>query len=383
MRKHSLLSLAVLAFAGIVVLNLTMAGTSTQEMRFNTITKQCAQYVDCSQLYITGTAATTIKSQASLAAPLANPTFTGTVTVPTPFTIGAISMTSTGAELNILDGVTATYDEINLIDGSIAGTAVASKVLSLGANKNVDTIVIADSGLFLGAGAGTAITATAAELNTNAGVTAGTVTASKTIVVDALRDIATLGAITADGKLSVSSTIAGGASPLHLIQQINVAGDTYSGTNAIAIKNYDVDATVVHDGGENAGLAVYLKALSAPISGGEHVLATFHNHASTTAVVKHGIVVYGDLTNGISLSGGTSTNGIYMENQTNTNEIMFSNATVLITGAANTRSAVRADGGDAAATGSQYNSSAGKIYFKVANATADADWELVTTTASD
>jgi len=62
-------------------------------------------------------------------------------------------------------GVTASANEINLIDGSIAGTAVASKALALGANKNVDTLAIADGGLKLGAGAGTAVTATAVELN--------------------------------------------------------------------------------------------------------------------------------------------------------------------------------------------------------------------------
>jgi len=80
-------------------------------------------------------------------------------------------VTSTAAELNILDGVTATAAEINLIDGSIAGTAVASKALALGADKNVDVLAVADGGLALGAGAGTAITSTAAELNILDGVT--------------------------------------------------------------------------------------------------------------------------------------------------------------------------------------------------------------------
>lgn len=45
-----------------------------------------------------------------------------------------------------------------------------------------------DAGVILGAG----ITATAAELNTNAGVTAGTVTASKTVVVGATKNVDTL-----------------------------------------------------------------------------------------------------------------------------------------------------------------------------------------------
>lgn len=41
-------------------------------------------------------------------APLASPTFTGTVTIPTPFTIGAVSMTATGTQLNYLNAATGT-----------------------------------------------------------------------------------------------------------------------------------------------------------------------------------------------------------------------------------------------------------------------------------
>jgi hypothetical protein len=40
-------------------------------------------------------------------APLASPTFTGTVTHPTPFTLGAVSVTATGTEMNYLVGVTS------------------------------------------------------------------------------------------------------------------------------------------------------------------------------------------------------------------------------------------------------------------------------------
>ncbi|MBI2952806.1 MAG: hypothetical protein HYY30_00700, partial [Chloroflexi bacterium] len=108
------------------------------------------------------------------------------------------AVTATAAELNALDGVTASAAELNLLDGSVAGTAVASKALVLGADKNVDVLAIADGGLKLGAGAGTAVTATAAELNALDGVTAsaaelnlldgsvaGTAVASKALVLGA------------------------------------------------------------------------------------------------------------------------------------------------------------------------------------------------------
>ena len=58
-------------------------------------------------------------------------------------------------------------------------------------------------------------------------------------------------------------------------------------------------------------------------------------------------------------------------------------SSILLYGSASTRADVRADGGDSAPIGAQYNSSAGKMYLKVANAAADTDWQRVTTTAVD
>lgn len=53
--------------------------------------------------------------------------------------------------------------ELELLDGIVAGTVTASKAVAVGADKNLDVLAIAD--LKLGAGAGTSVTATAAELN--------------------------------------------------------------------------------------------------------------------------------------------------------------------------------------------------------------------------
>jgi len=46
-------------------------------------------------------------------------------------------VTSTAAELNILDGVTSTTAELNLLDGSIAGTVVASKAVVVDSSKDI------------------------------------------------------------------------------------------------------------------------------------------------------------------------------------------------------------------------------------------------------
>ena len=103
----------------------------------------------------------------------------------------------------IAGAVTSTHTELNLIDGSIAGTAVASKALVLGASKDVDTIDVTT--LELG---GVEVTSTAAELNYNDITAAGTAEASKALVLDASKDL------TGIRNLTLSDTDAGStASP--------------------------------------------------------------------------------------------------------------------------------------------------------------------------
>lgn len=66
---------------------------------------------------------------------------------------------------------------------AVKGVTEASKLVAVGANKHLDTLVFDVGGLKIGAGAGTAVTGTAAELNTLAGVTAGVASASKAAVL--------------------------------------------------------------------------------------------------------------------------------------------------------------------------------------------------------
>ena len=77
--------------------------------------------------------------------------------------------------------VTSTAAELNLIDGSSAGTIVNSKAVIYGSGGEVNGTKLQI--------AGSDITATAAEINVVDGVTAGTVAASKALVVDANKDL--------------------------------------------------------------------------------------------------------------------------------------------------------------------------------------------------
>ena len=69
-----------------------------------------------------------IQTQIDTKAAIAGPTFTGTLAAPTinastALQIGGVAVSSTAAELNILDGVTSTAAELNILDGVTATTA--------------------------------------------------------------------------------------------------------------------------------------------------------------------------------------------------------------------------------------------------------------------
>ena len=74
-----------------------------------------------------------IQTQVDTKAPTASPTFTGTLAAPTinastALQIGGTAITSTAAELNILDGVTSTAAELNILDG-VTSTAAELNIL--------------------------------------------------------------------------------------------------------------------------------------------------------------------------------------------------------------------------------------------------------------
>jgi hypothetical protein len=72
---------------------------------------------------------------------------------------------ATTADLVAIRGATPSATELGYIDGVTAGTVLANKAVVAGANRHIDALVVSNGGLALGSGAGTAILATANELN--------------------------------------------------------------------------------------------------------------------------------------------------------------------------------------------------------------------------
>ena len=123
-------------------------------------------------------------------------THEGDLSVSTSFTIG--SATITEAELEILDGATVTTAELNILDG-VTATASELNIMD-GVTATTAELNIMDG-----------VTSTASELNLVDGITAGTVSASKAVIVDSnkdisgFRNISNTGTITASGDITAFS----------------------------------------------------------------------------------------------------------------------------------------------------------------------------------
>ena len=118
--------------------------------------------------------------------------------------LNGTAVTSTAAELNLLDGVTATTSELNILDG---------------------------------------VTSTASELNLVDGITAGTVSASKAVIVDSNKDLTGLRNLTISGDLTVSGD--------DITMATNTAGNLLiaDGTNfnSVAVGSLSEISTVAND----------------------------------------------------------------------------------------------------------------------------------------
>jgi len=139
-------------------------------------------------------------------------------------------VTSTAAELNILDGVTSTAAELNILDG-VTATAAELNIMD-GVTSTTAELNILDG-----------VTSTAAELNLVDGITAGTVSASKAVIVDSNKDLTGLRNLTISGDLTVSGD--------DITMGTNTAGNLLvaDGTNfnSIAVSSLSEISTVAND----------------------------------------------------------------------------------------------------------------------------------------
>jgi cytoskeletal protein CcmA (bactofilin family) len=193
------------------------------------------------------------------------------------------------------------------------GTTTASSVLIVDANKS--TSELRTSALYLGtSGSDTLVTATAAELNALDGITStvtelnlidgsivGTVVASKAVVVDANKDIASFRNITLTGELDAGSLDISGNVDIDgttNLDNTDIDGSlTVDGAVDINATTFDIDATDdidIDTSDTTGGIAIGTATSGVPISIG---------HTTSEVTVGDNLTVSGDLT----VSGTTTT----------------------------------------------------------------------------
>lgn len=102
------LTLGAITPSAVQVSGLTASEIVITDASKNLVSAAVATYPSLTELTYVKGVTSAIQTQLGLKAPLASPTFTGTVTIPTPFTLGAVSVTSTGTQLNYISGATGT-----------------------------------------------------------------------------------------------------------------------------------------------------------------------------------------------------------------------------------------------------------------------------------
>jgi hypothetical protein len=160
--------------------------------------------------------------------------------------INGTAVTSTAAELNILDGVTSTAAELNILDGVTATTAELN--IMDGVTATTAELNILDG-----------VTASATDINLIDGITNGTVIASKAIITDSNKDITGGRNITISGQLAAATLDISGDVDIDGTLEadaITVNGTTLAETisdtvGAMVTSNTETGMTVSYDDSDN------------------------------------------------------------------------------------------------------------------------------------
>ena len=168
-------------------------------------------------------------------------------------------VTSTAAELNALDGITSTVAELNLVDGSVAGTVIASKAVVVDANKDI---------------------ASFRNITLTGELDAATLDVSGNIDVDG---VSNLDNTDIDGSLTVDGAIDLNATTFYLTATDDIDIDTSDTTGGINI------------GGNSNGVPVTLGHTTSEVTVGDNLTVTGNLTVSgTTTTVNSTTVAIAD-----------------------------------------------------------------------------------------
>ena len=176
--------------------------------------------------------------------------------------LAGTSITSTAAELNILDGVTSTAAELNILDG-VTSTAAELNILD-GVTSTFTELNILDG-----------VTATATELNLIDGVTA---TTAELNILDGVTSTFTElnlldGVTSTTAELNILDGVTSTAAELNILDGVTAAAidinliDGITNGTVIASKAFIADANIDITGGRNITISGELAAATVDLSG--------------------------------------------------------------------------------------------------------------------
>jgi hypothetical protein len=219
-----------------------------------------------------------IQAQLNAKAPLASPTFTGTVAIPT-LSLNGTTITASAAELNKLNGVTATTAELNILDGVTATAAELNFVdgVTSAIQAQINTKAPIASPTFTGNIStpslilnGTTVTASAAELNIMDGITASTaelnfVDGVTSAIQTQLGTKAPLASPSFTGTVAISSLNLGGTTVTDIATQAQAEAGTVNTVVMTPLRTIEAMA------GRDFGAVGSYALLGAPPGGGTGV----------------------------------------------------------------------------------------------------------------
>jgi len=205
------------------------------------------------------------------------------------------AISSTAAELNILDGVTSTAAELNILDG-VTSTATELNVMDGDTSASATTLADADRVVVNDNGTMKQVALTDFETYFEAALDTGT-------------NLTTVGALNAGSITSGFGAIDIGSSNLTATGTISLGATSFNDNNITNVGSIQLDS-IAGDADTNSSIAFSGSDVITMTTGGT---TAFTLDASQNAVVGANLTVTGDLTiSGDDLTMGTNTSGMLL-----------------------------------------------------------------------
>ncbi len=209
--------------------------------------------------------------------------------------LNGTTITSTAAEINILDGVTSTASELNILDG-VTSTATELNVMDGDTSATSTTLADADRVVVNDNGTMKQVALTDFETYFEAALDTGT-------------NLTTVGALNAGSITSGFGAIDIGSSNLTATGTISLGATSFNDNNITNVGSIQLDS-IAGDGDTNTSITFSGSDVITMATGGT---TAFTLDASQNAVVGANLTVTGDLTiSGDDLVMGTNTSGMLL-----------------------------------------------------------------------